>query len=390
MGDMTGQSDRSTGRAPGQSTLGEIFQDVRARDLPRSLRRDLSDLYRFYLDDDTRARLAGMGRVRRAFKVCCWTFKSLLLKLSPLRRIMLLLALLLLLLGRSSFVLIGPVILTPTIRLWLAVFLLLFVLMLELKDKLLARNEIELARQVQLALLPRQHPRPAGWAIWSHTRPANDVGGDLVDSLTLASGEVGVALGDVAGKGLAAALLMAKLQATLRALAPEIRSLGDLGAALNEILCRDGLENRFATLFYLTLQPGSPAVRYLNAGHNPPYVLRSEAIDPLPPSARPLGMLPGGEYREERFEMAPGDLLIVYSDGLVEARNAQDEEFGTERLLDLARRLRGLSAEQCGARILQEAERFLGEERPHDDLSLVVVERLPRTGEDGPVTAAAE
>jgi hypothetical protein len=390
MGGMTAQSGRPTGRSPDRSTIGEIFQDVRARDLPRSLRRDFSDLYRFYLDDESRARLAGMGRFHRAFKVFFWTFKSLLLKLSPLRRVMLLVALLMLILGRASFVVAGPIILTPTIRLWLAVFLLLFVLMLELKDKLLARDEIELARQVQLALLPTTHPRPAGWNIWSHTRPANDVGGDLVDSLPLQSGEVGVVLGDVAGKGLAAALLMAKLQATLRALAPDIGSLGDLGSALNQILCRDGLENRFATLFYLTLQPDSPAVRYLNAGHNPPYVLRSEAIDQLDPSARPLGMLPGGEYREERADLAPGDLLIIYSDGLVEARNAEDEEFGTERLLALAGRLRGLTAEQCGARLLQEVERFLGEERPHDDLSLVVVERLAHPGDGGPVRSAAD
>ncbi|HET6277157.1 MAG TPA: PP2C family protein-serine/threonine phosphatase [Candidatus Polarisedimenticolia bacterium] len=377
---MTEQSDRSTGRPAGRSGFGAIFRDVHARELPGSLRRDVSDLYRFYLDDETRAQLAGMGRIRRGFKMVFWTFSSLLLKLSPLRRVMLLAALLLLLLGRVSLVVVGPIILTPTIRLWLAVLLLLVVLMLELKDKLLARDEIELARQVQLALLPRSHPHPAGWAIWSHTRPANEVGGDLVDSLALPSGEVGVALGDVAGKGLAAALLMAKLQATLRALAPDIGSLGDLGAALNQILCRDGLENRFATLFYFTLRPGSPAVRYLNAGHNPPYVVRDGEVEQLDPSARPLGMLPGGAYRENRVDLAPGDLLIVYSDGLVEARNAQGEEFGNDRLLALARGLRGLPAEQCGARLVQAADRFLGEERPHDDLSLLVVERLPPAG----------
>lgn len=379
---MPPQSDRSTDRAAGRTGLGEIFRDVRARDLPGSLRRDFSDLYRFYLDDETRAQLAGMGRIRRTFKMGFWIFKSLLLKLSPLRRVMLLAALLLLFLGRISLVVVGPLVLTPTLRLWLAVLLLLLVLMLELKDKLLARDEIELARQVQLALLPRRHPHPAGWGIWSHTRPANAVGGDLVDSMALAAGEVGVALGDVAGKGLAAALLMAKLQATLRALAPDIGSLADLGAALNQILCRDGLENRFATLFYLTLQPGSPTVRYLNAGHNPPYVVRDGEVEQLDPSARPLGMLPGGAYREDRVDLAPGDLLIVYSDGLVEARNALGEEFGSDRLLALARGLRGLPAERCGAALVEEADRFLGEERPHDDLSLVVVERLALSGLD--------
>jgi hypothetical protein len=358
------------------SAWKEIFRDVRARDLPGSLRRDFADLYLFYLDDETRARLAGMGRVRRAIKMVWWTFRSLLLKLAPMRRLLLLLALLMLVLGRASITLGETLVVTPTVRLWLAILTLLLILMLELKDKLLARDEIELARQVQLALLPSRHPQPDGWRIWSHTRPANDVGGDLVDSMLLESGEVGVALGDVAGKGLAAALLMAKLQATLRAIAPEIPSLGDLGAALNQILCRDGLENRFATLFYLILRPGSPAVRYLNAGHNPPCLARDGAVEPLSASARPLGMLPGGTYLEGRVELSPGDLLIVYSDGLVEARNGQDEEFGTERLFDLARRARGQSAAACGERLLAEAERFLDGKRAHDDLSLVVVERL--------------
>lgn len=373
---MSGTKDESPGPGPPRARLGNIlFRDVRARELPRTLRRDLRDIYRFYLDDESRARLARVGRCRRAWKIFIWTARSLLLKLAPLRRMLLITSLLLLILGRTSLVIIGPIVLTPTIRLWLSILMLLFVLMLELKDKLLARDEIELARQVQLALLPSVHPQPSGWAIWSYTQPANDVGGDLVDSFDLGSGEIGVALGDVAGKGLSAALLMAKLQATLRALAPSIRSLGDLGAELNRILHRDGLENRFATLFYLCIVPGSPRLRYLNAGHNPPCLLKPETITWLDPSGRPLGMLPGGSYEESLVDLQPGDLLIVYSDGLVEARNRDDEEFGDARLLELVGTLRGLSAEQCGARLLQAVHGFLGDEKPHDDLSLVVVER---------------
>ncbi|MFQ5626458.1 MAG: SpoIIE family protein phosphatase, partial [Methyloligellaceae bacterium] len=140
------------------------------------------------------------------------------------------------------------------------------------QDKLLARDEIEVARQVQLARFPQEQPRLPGWAVWSYTRPANDVGGDLVDYIELDSGRLGVALGDVAGKGLGAALLTAKLQATLRALVPECRTLDELGGRLNTILHRDGLDNRYATLFYLELAHEGGHVRFLNAGHNPAIV----------------------------------------------------------------------------------------------------------------------
>jgi len=203
--------------------------------------------------------------------------------------------------------------------------------------------------------------------------PPTTWGGDLVDYLDLGSGKIGVALGDVAGKGLGAALLMAKVQATLRSLAPECRTLSDLGGRLNAILCRDGLENRFATLFYLEIVPGSPRMRYLNAGHNPPFLLRARALETLEPSGRPLGMLPGVTYVEGSLDLEPGDLLVVYSDGLVEARNAAEEDFGVERLRRLLPELRGLTVEAAGGRLLAEVDRFVGEERLHDDLSLVTV-----------------
>ena len=363
-------------RAPGDPSLREIlFKDVRARDLPRSVRQELRSLHRFYLDEERREKLHAMGRVRRAFWIFVFLLKSLLAKLSPARRVMFAAAILFSIFGSMRFP-IGDTRVIVGLRPW-GFVLLLVVLMLELKDKLLARDEIEVARQVQLALLPREHPRPDGWSLWSYTRPANDVGGDLIDYLDLGPRNLGVALGDVAGKGLGAALLMAKLQATLRALAPECRSLAELGARLNAILCRDGLDNRFATLFYLEVVPGESRVRYLNAGHNPPFLARASGIETLEPSARPLGMFPRETYQEGSIDLAPGDLLVIYSDGLVEARNARDEEFGAERLRLILPPMRGLPAEDAGARLLAEADRFLGDERPLDDLSLVVIVRRP-------------
>ncbi len=358
-------------RTPGLRDL--LFKDLRPSELPANFRQDLKQLYRFYLDEERRTQLEAMGRVRRTVKLVGWTLKSLLAKLSPGRRLALFASLVMCILGRVRLPL-GDAVLSTNLRVWAYLFVFL-VLMLEMKDKLLARDEIEIARQVQLALLPARHPQPEGWSLWSFMRPANDVGADLVDYIDLPEDRLGVVLGDVAGKGLGAALLTAKLQAMLRALVPGSPSLSDLGAQVNDILHKDGIDNRFVTLFYLELKPGSGRLRYLNAGHNPPFVLREKATEGLQASAIPLGMMAGTTYTEGELTLEPGNLLVVYSDGLTEARNAKDEEFGADRLQGMLPRLRGLTAEECVRLIIDEVNLFLGRERPHDDLSLVVLAR---------------
>jgi len=359
-------------RTPGLRDL--LFKDLRPSELPANLKQDLKQLYRFYLDEERRAQLAAMGRVRRTFKLIAWTLKSLLAKLTPGRRLALFASIVMCVLGRVQSNLPDGDHLSINLRTW-AYLIVFLILMLEMKDKLLARDEIEIARQVQLALLPRTHPQPEGWSLFSYMRPANDVGADLVDYIPLPEERLGVVLGDVAGKGLGAALLTAKLQATLRALVPGCPSLRDLGAQVNDILHQDGIDNRFVTLFYLELRPGSGGLRYLNAGHNPPFVMRLRTSESLQASAIPLGMMAGTVYEEGEVILDPGDLLVIYSDGLTEARNAADEEFGPQRLQEILPRLRGLPAEESVRLVIDEVNRFLGKERPHDDLSLVVLAR---------------
>ena len=365
------EEKRGEWRSPGLRAL--LFKDLRPADLPRNFRQDLKQLYRFYLDEERRAQLAAMGRVRRAFKIVAWLLKSLLSKLSPGRRLALFAALVMCFLGKVHLAFPGQGYRTD-LRLW-GFLILLLVFMLELMDKVLVKDEIEVARQVQLALLPSRHPQPEGLSIWSFMRPANDVGADLVDYIDLPGGRLGIVLGDVAGKGLGAALLTAKLQATLRALIPACPSLSELGSQLNAILFRDGIDNRFVTLFYFEIEPASGRMRYLNAGHNPPFVLRASGLEALPASAIPLGMMAGTTYGESELRMHAGEALVVYSDGLTEARNAEDEEFGTDRLRALMPRLRGLSAEAGVRLIIDEVNAFLAGEAPHDDMSLVVVAR---------------
>jgi len=353
-----------------------VFQDLRIADLFGTLEREFRELYRFYLDTETRERLEKMGRIPRAFWLLGWLSKSLLLKLSPARRLLLLLATVMSIMGWTHMTLMGYSI-SYDLRPW-GCLLLLFILMLELKDKLLAKDEIQFARQVQLALMPERQPSIDCWSVWSTSEPANDVGGDLVDYIDLPSERLGIALGDVAGKGLGAALLSAKLQASLRAVGPESTSLDELGTRMNNILNQDGLDNRYATLFYAEISPGSGHIRYLNAGHNPPFVLRGNGqVEDLPASSFPLGMLPTVAYEEGILDMEPGELLLIYSDGLSEATNREGEEFSPQRIRNLMPELNHETVQRAGENLLADVRQFLESERPHDDLSIVLIRREP-------------
>jgi sigma-B regulation protein RsbU (phosphoserine phosphatase) len=315
-----------------------------------------------------------MGRIRRAFSVLFWILKSLLMKLSPARRVMLLVALIFGVAGWQNLAS-DSLTLNLDLRPW-GFVLLLIILMLELRDKLLARDEIAVARQVQLALFPDRHPEVPGWCVWSVSRPANDVGGDLVDYIELDGFRHGIVLGDVAGKGLGAALLTAKLQATLRAIVPSVASLDDLGGRVNDIFHRDGLDNRYATLFFVELQHDSGHLRYLNAGHNPPFVIRSDRLEKLHASSYPLGILASATYEEGALDLETGDVIVAYTDGLTEACNDKGEEFGMQRLEDVLVGLRNLPSAEIGSTILRHVDRFLGDSRPTDDLSLAVMVKL--------------
>jgi sigma-B regulation protein RsbU (phosphoserine phosphatase) len=338
-----------------------------------TFRTTLAELEEFYLTPEHRQRLQEMGAFKRWMWLSWWLLKSLFLKLTPLRRIVLLAALILLLgstrIGSNNG---ASVSFNGSLA---GALLLLGILLLELRDKLLARHELEAGRAVQRALMPERCPAVPGWEVWSFTRPANDVGGDLVDCLQLGPGRVGFVLADVAGKALPAALLMAKVQSTLRALATEVPSLSELAAKTNAILCRDGLPNRFATLVYFELRDNEGAVRLVNAGHMPPVRISGQSYHELRHGDMALGMMPGSTYQEQHEELQPGEMLVVYSDGLTEATNASGEFYGDDRLRALFPGLAGLSSAAAGARLLESVDAFIGTTRPYDDLSLIVLKR---------------
>ena len=351
---------------PPQKLGKTVLEDLNQMDFRRTMHEDLQEIYQFYLDAETRDRLNEMDQISRWLHLTGWLVKNSLLKLTPVRRLLLL----------AGMVLFAWGLLDSPPGLIMGFLLVVFTLLLELKDKLLAQDELMTGRAVQFALMPREDPTLPGWETWLFTRPANEVGGDLVDYLEIDENRLGLALGDVAGKGLGAAMFMAKLQSTLRAIAPNFDTLSDLGAAVNQIFIRDGLPGRFVSLIYLELTPEDGRVRLLNAGHLPPLVVHADSLEEMPKGAPALGLMGQAEYSEQHAVLAPGDLMVVFSDGLTEARNEVQMFFGDDRLRALLPSLRNLSAEAVGRRLLQAVEDFSGEARPHDDLSMIVVKRL--------------
>jgi len=366
---QTGQQQRSGREAGFRETLKS---DFRQEDFTKNIRRDWEEVVDFFMTEERREELREMSWFKKMFYVPFWLFKAMYLHLTPARRILLLIGVVLSFVsfqGRvgDASVSNGHV---------FGVLLLLFILLLELKDKILARDELEAGRAVQMALMPDERPQFAGWDIWIHTSPANDVGGDLVDYIMVEEGRLGLSLGDVAGKGLGAALFMAKLQSTLRALAPGRRSVADLGTQLSGIFDRDGLPNRFASLAYLEVTHDSGEVAVLNAGHMPPLHIRGSAITEMPRGGPALGIVKHSAYEEQRVDLQKDDILLVYSDGLTEAQNASGDFFGDERLRRLLGRIQGLDATRTGNHILERIQRFAGDVRQHDDLSLMILRRV--------------
>jgi len=345
-----------------------LLHDLFHTDFRDALHKDFQDLKEFMLSEERRARLKRMGRIRRGLMMAWLLFKALILKLTPTRRILLVIGGILILQHDTNSE-------DQNLHI-LGALMLLFVLMLELKDKLLAHEELEAGHAVQKALMPERSPAVPGWDLWLFTRSANEVGGDLIDFIRLENKRFGIALGDVAGKGLHAALLTAKLQATLEAIVHDFTSLGRMGEKLNHIFYRNRLPNIFASLVYLEIRPGSGSVQVLNAGHYEPVLLKGTKAVKMDKGGPALGIVPKTPFTEQKVRLRKGDLLLVYSDGLTEARNEQGVFFGEPRLSDRLQENAGLSASQMGEKLVGAVDRFLGKARASDDLSIVIIKKV--------------
>jgi sigma-B regulation protein RsbU (phosphoserine phosphatase) len=243
-------------------------------------------------------------------------------------------------------------------------------------------REIEIAREVQERLFPQHLPEIAGMDYFGRCRTALGVGGDYYDFLALPDGKLGVALGDVSGKGIAAALTMASLQASLRADAMRAgNDIAGLITRVNAMLYDASTEDRYATLFYAQYDPAARRLSYVNAGHCPPILLRNAAknaaVERLDQAGGTVvGLLPECAYEQAELFLAPGDLLVIYTDGFSEAMSPNLEEWGEERLIETVATCSGLPARDTIARIMHSADAFAAGAPQSDDMTLVVLRAL--------------
>lgn len=236
------------------------------------------------------------------------------------------------------------------------------------------REDMAIARQVQHNLFPR-HLKPVPALEYAGAcHQAGAVGGDYYDFLDLDGARLGAVLADVSGKGISAALLMANLQATLRSqCSMSVAGLATLLRAVQKLYFESTEPHHFATLFFCAFDPATRRLSYVNCGHNPPILLRAGGeVERLGPTATVLGLLPDWTCAEEAVTLGPGDLLLVYSDGVTEAGRDREDEFGEERLVELLKELRGLAAPALVDRVI-EAARAWGGPVQEDDLTVVAL-----------------
>ena len=238
------------------------------------------------------------------------------------------------------------------------------------------QEELRLARSIQQNLLPRVHPTIAGYDIAGITLPAQSVGGDYYDLIDAGASRLAICLGDVSGKGMPAALLMAHLQAAIRGQTLMSASPAQCLTRSNKLLFESTDSDRFATCFYGILDPAEHSLRFSNAGHDRPlYIADRKVPASLSAAGLVLGIMDGVEYEEMDITFGPGDTFLLYSDGIIDAADAEDRAFGLERFIDCVQENRRSSAREIVSTVLEEVRKHAGDTPQTDDMTLVTVKR---------------
>ena len=333
--------------------------------------------YGFYGSDVDWEEIKKLPPWKRPLHIAKQFFWALLLKMTPARRVLLLIALALFVLS-SIKMQFGSFILDVKFE-FFAAFLFLLLLSLELADKVTMKRDLEIAREIQTWLVPSFAPEIPGADVAFASRPQNSVAGDYYDAFYptqngAEGGQLMLVIADVAGKSIPAALLMATLQASLRTIAGEGASLADLIVRLNRYACAHSLDGRrFTTIVIAEYHPSSRRVAYVNAGHNAPLLRRANgSIEKLEVGGVPLGIEGTAVYQTSSVDLCPGDLLIFFTDGVVEAFDENGQEFGNERWLAAIRSLpRGTAAESLQY-VMTRVDAFVGVTRQSDDITCMV------------------
>lgn len=380
--------------------ISRYTHDLTSEELGKLFTRETPEAYRFFARGINTAELDGLPRHRRAIKYAQAFFFAFTMRLSPARRLMYGVALGVAVIGLLQLFrgfgwmdvpvpialffihLHVPAPLFANGTLWLLVgFLLMNLLvLLEVADRLSLKRDLEVAREIQNAMLPNGTWSGPGVEAFGLTKPANTVGGDFYDILPQPDGTVLVALGDVAGKASPAALLMALLLAILRTLVDERMALPDLVQRLNLQVSRHAPASRFITLFLASFNPATGRLEFVNAGQTPPLLRRQNgSIERLLSGGVALGMFEGSTYQAGELQLNPGDALFMYSDGITEAESPDGvpfDEAGLERTLALyAGAYQKSAAADLGRAVFDAVERHRRDQRLQDDLTVLVLSR---------------
>ena len=351
-----------------------IESDLNVNEMTNDFSQDMNDIIEFYVTSENKEKLRKMNPLKRVFFYVIWILKSMVLKLNPMRRIMLLV---------SAFFIITSlkvqfdefnVVFTVDFSM-LGSLIIIFLLMLELKDKLLAKDELVAGRKIQEALMPEESPYLDGWTLWLYSKPANEVSGDLVDFFYVDENRATLFVSDVAGKGLHAALMTSKLQAIIKALASDYKA-NELISKVNSTFYREKLRKMFASLFYVEINKGSNSIEMVNAGHLPAYILRDNQITESPKGETALGLIKKADYSVFKEEFDTGNIVVIYSDGITDAKNRTGEFYGNEKLKSVILQNKELSAKALGERILENIDQFTGQTRQNDDISIIIMKKM--------------
>ncbi len=341
---------------------------------------DTRSSYGFYGKDVDWEQIHKLPAWKRPLRVAGQLFWAMMNKLTPARRVLLLVAIALLLLSSVQFQF-GDNNRLEIKSEFIAALLFLLLLSLELADKVIMKRDLEIAREIQTWLVPSEPPVIPGAEVAFWTRAQNSVAGDYYDAFyPLSDGATGgklmLVMADVAGKSVPAALLMATLQASLRTLASEGLSLVELTERLNRYACAHSLNGqRFTTAVIALYDPDTRHLEYVNAGHNSPVLRRvNGSVDRLESSSLPFGIGPDAAFSSDSIDLQPGDTLILFTDGVVEAFNSAGEEFSDTRWIHVIRGLPKLSAQETLGQLMRSVEDFVGTTRQSDDITCLVLQ----------------
>ena len=400
LADLGSRFEKEVSPRPGQDTsakrhglfstfywnLKDLFTQGVSKDAIRDMvRRDVRDTYRFFARDVDCEALRRLPWYKRYFAAAWKFFLVLAYRLSPPRRIAFAIAIFALLLGRLPVIAVNldengtriSHFSTSGGSFWLlSVFILISLLFMELKDKLDLKSDLEIAREIQFGLIPSKPFEQDQISIHCSMRPANTVGGDYCDIVHLQDHQVAVVMGDVAGKGMPAALLMALLQGSLRTLVTAGFRGSGLMTKLNQYLFTSIPSNSMITLFYGELNTMTGVLRYVNAGHNAPFVIRKQGVlERLHSNSVVMGVFENTVFSESEVTVDFGDQVLLFTDGITEAFNLAEEDYGEARLGAFLLRNSSLSQDQLIQDLLRDVLAFCKDIKPTDDMTMLSARR---------------